>query len=44
MGGFVLGWGLGFLFFFLICKLLVQKKQEEKLEVVLFENAAFILN
>lgn len=43
VGVFVLGWGLGFVFFF-ICTLLVQKKQEEKLEVVLFGNAAFILN
>lgn len=47
---FVLGWVLilfGWFFvlgFFFFCKLLVQKKQEEKLEVVLFGNAAFILN
>lgn len=43
-GGFCFGvgcgfWGLGFLvvlLFVFFCKLLVQKKQEEKLEVVLF--------
>lgn len=39
-GRFVLGWALGFGGGF--CKLLVQKKQAEKLEVVLFGNAAFI--
>lgn len=46
---FVLGWvlilfGWFFVLGFFFCKLLVQKKQEEKLEVVLFGNAAFILN
>lgn len=44
VGVFVSGWGLRFFGFFFICKLLVQKKQDEKLEVVLFGNAAFILN